>query len=82
MDIFKDNLIVTLGDKGCRYKDKIYPVEQVVIKDLSGAGDTFISALAVNLTKDSSVKEAIKFANKCSTIIVQHKGVNKIGEYL
>ena len=33
---FKDKLIVTLGSKGCKYKDKIYEVEQVPVKDVSG----------------------------------------------
>jgi len=81
MDRFKNNLIVTLGNKGCRYKDNIYPVEKVEIKDMTGAGDTFISTLAVSHIKGNSIEEAIKMANLCSTIIVQHKGVNKIGDF-
>jgi D-beta-D-heptose 7-phosphate kinase/D-beta-D-heptose 1-phosphate adenosyltransferase len=82
MEKFYNNLIVTLGEKGCKYKDKIYPVEKVDIKDMTGAGDTFISALAVEFIKSNDVSNSIEFANKCSTIIVQHKGVNKIGDFI
>jgi bifunctional ADP-heptose synthase (sugar kinase/adenylyltransferase) len=82
IDDFEHNLIVTLGNKGCRYKEKIYPVDSVTIKDLSGAGDTFISALTVKYLETKDISESIKFANMCSTIIVQQKGVNKIGDHL
>ena len=40
MDL-KEKLIVTLGSKGCRYKDKVFNVKEVPVKDVSGAGDTF-----------------------------------------
>ncbi len=79
---FYDKLIVTLGSKGCKYKEKIYPVEKVEIKDMTGAGDTFISCLVVNYLKELDIENSIEFANMCSTIIVQHKGVNKIGNFL
>ena len=41
--IFGEKLIVTMGERGCCYSGKMYPVEKVEIKDLSGAGDTFLS---------------------------------------
>ena len=82
MTKFQDNLIVTLGNKGCKYKDKIYPVESVDIKDMTGAGDTFMACLAVNYMKTKKFDSAIKFANECATIIVQHKGVLKIGDFV
>jgi bifunctional ADP-heptose synthase (sugar kinase/adenylyltransferase) len=79
---FNHNLIVTLGSKGCQFDGTIYPVEEVEIKDMTGAGDTFISALSVKYLETKDISESIKFANMCSTIIVQHKGVNKIGDLL
>lgn len=82
LEPFKNKLIVTLGSKGCRYNDIIYTVDTVEIKDMTGAGDTFISCLAVNYLNNLNIEESIKFANQCSTIIVQHKGVNKIGDFL
>ena len=76
--IFDEKLIVTLGERGCRYNGSTYSVDKVEIKDLSGAGDTFLSGLVNQYLKDRDIKEAIKFANKCATIVVQQKGVNVI----
>ena len=70
-----DKMIVTMGSKGCKYKDKIYPVPEVSVKDVSGAGDTFLAALVVDYLKNNNIKTAIKFANKCSTKVVQKRGV-------
>ena len=42
---FKEKLIVTLGSKGCRWNGKEFPVEEVPVKDVSGAGDTFLAGL-------------------------------------
>jgi D-beta-D-heptose 7-phosphate kinase/D-beta-D-heptose 1-phosphate adenosyltransferase len=74
----KDKLIVTLGDEGCKYMDTIYPVETVEVKDMVGAGDTFISALCLEYLVSNNIHSSIKFANKCATKVVQLKGVNVI----
>ena len=71
----KDKLIITLSDKGCRYKDQIFPVEKVKIKDVSGAGDTFISGLVLEWLRTGEVDLAIKFAQECATVVVQKQGV-------
>jgi D-beta-D-heptose 7-phosphate kinase/D-beta-D-heptose 1-phosphate adenosyltransferase len=76
--IFDEKLIVTLGEKGCCYNGMVYSVDKVEIKDLSGAGDTFLSGFVYQYLKDKDVEEAIKFANKCATIVVQQKGVNVV----
>lgn len=70
------NVIITLGSKGCEFKNKIYPVKKVDIKDMSGAGDTFISGLVVAYCKYESLEDSIEFANACATIVVQKKGVS------
>tara|TARA_A100001515_G_scaffold77288_1_gene61368 strand:- start:5743 stop:6489 length:747 start_codon:yes stop_codon:yes gene_type:complete len=78
---WKDSkLIVTLGEKGCIYNNKVYPVEKVEIKDLCGAGDTFMSALCVSYLQNGDIERAIDFANECATKVVQMKGVNTINE--
>ena len=77
---FEDSLIVTLGGKGCRYKEKIYPVDTVQVKDMSGAGDTFMASLVVNYLNTLNIEEAIEFANLCATNIVQKRGVAIINE--
>ena len=76
MYIYDERLVVTMGSDGCRYKDKTYPVNKVEIKDLSGAGDTFLAGFATKYLKTNDVDQALKFANKCATIVVQQKGVN------
>tara|TARA_E500000305_G_scaffold106574_1_gene105395 strand:+ start:202 stop:948 length:747 start_codon:yes stop_codon:yes gene_type:complete len=75
-----DKLIVTIGSGGCRLSGKIYPVDKVEIKDLCGAGDTFMASLCVNYLKTKNIESAIEFANSCATKVVQMKGVNTVNE--
>ena len=74
-DWIGDKLIVTLGSKGCEYREETYPVDKVEIKDLSGAGDTFLAGLVYNYLKTDSIQKSIEFANECATKAVQKKGV-------
>lgn len=73
-----NNVIVTLGSKGCEFKGTVYPVKNVEIKDMSGAGDTFISGLVTKYSKTNNWNESINFANKCSTVVVQKRGVSVV----
>ena len=70
-----DKMIVTIGSKGCKYKEEIYPVPEVSVKDVSGAGDTFLAGLVIEYLKSNNIKKAIEFANKCATKVVQKRGV-------
>jgi D-beta-D-heptose 7-phosphate kinase/D-beta-D-heptose 1-phosphate adenosyltransferase len=70
-----EKLIITKSDDGCDYQGKNFPVEKVNIKDVSGAGDTFISGLVCEYVNSYSVKNAILFAQECATKVVQKKGV-------
>ena len=72
----KDKTIITLGPKGSIYKDTIYPVPKVEIRDVSGAGDSFIAGLVVKYIEKKDIIDAIKFANCCATQVVQKKGVS------
>ena len=74
-DAFYEKLVITLGPKGCKYKDKIYPVEKTEVIDQVGAGDTFIAALAVKFLENNQIHESIEFANLCATKAVKKKGV-------
>jgi bifunctional ADP-heptose synthase (sugar kinase/adenylyltransferase) len=74
----EEKLIITLGSKGARFKNKIYPVKQVDVRDTSGAGDTFIAGLTFSYSMDFDIQKAIDFANKCSSQVVQKKGTAKI----
>lgn len=70
-----DDMIVTLGQNGTLYKDVIYPTDKVEVNDVCGAGDTFLSALTAKFLETKDIIEAIKFANRCASISVQHNGV-------
>jgi D-beta-D-heptose 7-phosphate kinase/D-beta-D-heptose 1-phosphate adenosyltransferase len=71
----KNHLIITRSNDGCEYQENIYPVEKVNIKDVSGAGDTFISGLVCEFIRTKDIVLAIKFAQDCATQVVQKKGV-------
>ena len=72
---FKEKLIVTLGSRGCRYKDKEYSVPKVPVRDVSGAGDTFLAGLVRGYLDTNNIESAIEFAQKCTTHVVQKHGV-------
>lgn len=77
-DWIKEKLIVTRGPFGCDYNDKNYPNKEVPIKDLSGAGDTFLSALVAQYVVSRNIETSIEYANKISEMAVQRKGVSVI----
>ena len=72
---FEEKLIVTLGSKGCRWNGRDFSVEEVPVKDVSGAGDTFLAGLVRGYLDTNNIEEAIRFAQKCTTIVVQKHGV-------
>ena len=72
---FEEKLIVTLGSKGCRYNGKDFLVKEVPVKDVSGAGDTFIAGLVKGYLDTNNIYESIKFAQECTTKVVQKHGV-------
>jgi len=73
-----DNMIITLGNNGCEYQGENFPVEKVEVKDMSGAGDTFLAGLVVKYLQTADIRDAIAFANDCSTNVVQRRGVNVV----
>ena len=83
---FEEKLIVTLGSYGCRYEGKTYPVKKVSVSDVSGAGDTFIAGLVRGYLDTNDIYKSIKFAQKCTNIVIQKNGVSivtleEINEY-
>jgi len=76
--IIKRKLIITGGSKGCVHNGKHYPVKDVPVKDVSGAGDTFISGLVYNYVRTKDIRGSILFAQKCTTEVVQKHGVSTI----
>lgn len=82
LDSHPSHLIVTTGNKGCKYKNKNFPVLKVDVKDMSGAGDTFIASMVSKFLKTYDIEESLKYANYCATIVVQHKGIIRVGDFL
>jgi bifunctional ADP-heptose synthase (sugar kinase/adenylyltransferase) len=76
--ILQEKIIVTKGNKGCEYQGKIYPTQEVPVKDISGAGDTFLAGLVVEYVRSKNIELAISFAQECTTIVVQKSGVSTI----
>lgn len=70
--------IITRGKHGCNFQGKNYPTVNVPVKDVSGAGDTFLAGLVTNYIKTSDIKLAINFAQECTTKVVQKLGVSTI----
>jgi bifunctional ADP-heptose synthase (sugar kinase/adenylyltransferase) len=80
-DWTKTKIIQTCGSKGCKLNGVTYTVEKVEIKDVCGAGDTFLASLCVKYMDTKDVEESIRFANDCASIVVQLKGVNTVGKF-
>ncbi len=70
-----DKIIITQGKNGCVYRDQRFLTQEVPVKDVSGAGDTFISGLVVKYVETNDIKKSIEFAQECTTIVVQKAGV-------
>jgi len=76
---WKDQLIITMSERGCMYKEKRYSVDNSVeVRDLSGAGDTWMASFAWKYTESKNIDESIELANKNATIVVQKRGVSTI----
>ena len=65
-----------MGSDGCEYMGVNYSVDKVEVKDVSGAGDTFMAGLVIKYFETKNIEESIKFANKCASTVVRHKGVS------
>ena len=76
--VIEDKIIVTRGKYGCDFRGVNYPTQEVPVKDISGAGDTFLAGLVVEYIKTKDYEKAIAFAQECTTIVVQKSGVSTI----
>jgi D-beta-D-heptose 7-phosphate kinase/D-beta-D-heptose 1-phosphate adenosyltransferase len=73
------NLIVTLGSRGCKFANTTYPLERVSqVRDVSGAGDTFLAAFSLYYTATKDIKLAIAYAQRCCNIVVSKAGTATI----
>ena len=75
-DSWQNKLIITMSERGAMYDGKTFPVNNdIEVRDLSGAGDTFMAALVVNYLKTMDIESSIQYANEKATLVVQKKGV-------
>jgi rfaE bifunctional protein kinase chain/domain len=76
-------LVITRGEKGMLLFDKMkgkhvvynIPTHAIKVADVSGAGDTVISTLAVALSGGASIKEAILLANHAAGLVCEEVGI-------
>lgn len=76
----KNKTIITRGPNGCDFGGKNYPTKEVSVKDVVGAGDSFLAGLIFKYIHTYNIEESIQFANKCSTQVVQKRGVSIINK--
>ncbi|MGW7257903.1 ribokinase [Streptomyces sp. NPDC054834] len=74
-------VVITLGAAGCLYvlrgtEPLVVPAPQVTAVDSTGAGDTFVGALAVALAEERPVREALTWAAAAASISVQREGAS------
>ena len=74
----KSKIIQTLGGRGCSFNGTLYPVQEVEVKDSSGAGDAFFAAFVVKFLQTQDTEQSIRFANKCASQVVTERGVSLI----
>ena len=72
------DLIITLGEDGALYLGERFPTNKAEIFDVCGAGDTFLSALVYAYLATADMNHSIRFANHCSSIVVQKFGTYAI----
>ena len=76
---WKENLIVTMSERGCMFNGRRFEVDNSVeVRDLSGAGDTWMASFSFKYVETNDVDESIELANKNATIVVQKRGVTTI----
>ena len=73
-----DKIIITKGKQGCLFQGEMYDTEDVPVKDISGAGDTFLAGLVIEYVRSNDIIKAINFAQECTKIVVQKHGVSTI----
>tara|TARA_R110002020_G_scaffold416331_1_gene625657 strand:- start:617 stop:1363 length:747 start_codon:yes stop_codon:yes gene_type:complete len=74
-----DNVVVTKASRGCEYKNKDYPIHNPSdVRDVSGAGDTFLAALSYSYAATQNIGTAILFAQDCCQKVIRKKGVTTV----
>lgn len=80
---FNSNIIITMGGEGIavfgrKSEPKRIPGKEVEIVDISGAGDTVTSALALAISTGASLEDAAVIANHAASIVITKRGVSTV----
>ena len=74
-----ENLIITKGSKGCWYNGQDYKLNNPSeVRDVSGAGDTFLAGFAYSYTATEDIESSIIYAQDCCQRVIKKKGVATI----
>lgn len=77
-----EGLVITRGKDGStlvtRKKHEDFPVKPVEIVDVTGAGDTVISTLALSVANGLSIEDSVSLANLAASIVVSRFGAASI----
>ena len=80
LDMGIKNILITLGDKGCFFKNEneefLVPAQKLnkPVIDTTGAGDAFNGAFCVGLSENKNYKKSIEFASLVAGISVTKEG--------
>jgi len=71
-------IIVTKGELGALHIDqksqKLYRTKKIDVRDVCGAGDTFMAAFSMKYIETKDIKSSIRYANKCSGSVIKKLG--------
>ena len=74
-------LIVTVGENGCMFNNENYKIKNKKdIRDLSGAGDTFLAGFVYKYISTKNEILSIEFAQEMASAVVELSGVNVAGK--
>lgn len=73
-EMFNNEIVITLEDKGCFYKDEIIKSVSLKTIDSTGAGDIFHGALTYYLARGYDAYNALRLANYAGAISVSRIG--------
>ena len=78
-----EHVVITKGDAGISLvskneNSKHFDAYKVENPDVTGAGDTVISALACLYAETGNIENSVKIANAAAAVAVQNKGTHKI----
>ena len=71
-----DKMIITAASDGCYFKGEHFPIKnKSEVRDVCGAGDTFLAAFSYSMLINNVVTKSIDFAQDSCQYVISKKGV-------